>query len=73
MTAVSEVMVVEQEPEPEHPPPLQPEKVEPEVGVADRVTDVPEVMEDWVQVEPQFIVPPVTVPDPVPDLETERV
>jgi hypothetical protein len=50
----------------------QPENVEPEVGVAVRVTIVP-VVTEVEQVEPQLIGPPETVPVPVPDLVTERV
>jgi hypothetical protein len=60
-------------PVPEHPPPLHPEKVEPVEGVAVRVMEVPEDMEDWEQVEPQEMEPPETVPEPVPDLDTVRV
>jgi len=59
---------------PEHPPPDQPVKVEPETGAAVRVTDVPE-LKLAEQVEPQLM--PlgllVTMPEPVPVLETERV
>ena len=56
--------------------PLQPEKVEPAVGVGVRVTTVPELYEAK-QVAPQLIWLPcvgleveVTVPEPVPDLLT---
>jgi hypothetical protein len=45
-------------------------KVEPEEANAVRVMDVPDVIDDCEQVEPQDIEPPVTVPEPVPDLET---
>jgi hypothetical protein len=57
---------------PVHVPPLQPVKVDPASGVAVSVTDVP----FWilaVQVEPQLMPEPVTVPEPVPDLVTVNV
>jgi hypothetical protein len=66
-------MVVVHDPVPLHPPPLQPVKVEPDAGDAVRVMEVPEEMADWVQVEPQEMEPPETVPVPVPDLVTVRV
>ncbi|GIX32855.1 MAG: hypothetical protein KatS3mg125_0811 [Lysobacterales bacterium] len=65
------LIVTEQEPVPEHPPPLHPAKVEPESGVAVNVT-----VEPWLklaeQVEPQLIPEGllVTVPLPVPALFT---
>jgi hypothetical protein len=60
-------------PVPEHAFP-QPVNVEPEAGVAVRVTDVPEVMETE-HVEPQFTPPvlEVIVPLPAPLFVTERV
>src|SRR5437867_3566253 len=52
--------------------PVQPENVEPEAAVAERLTAVPlcRVLE---QVLPQLMPLPVTVPVPVPFLLTERV
>ncbi len=41
VTVVLAVSVTVQEPAPEQPPPLQPEKAEPAAGVAVRVTAVP--------------------------------
>jgi hypothetical protein len=73
VTVVSAVTVTLQVPVPEQPPPDQPEKVESELAEAERVMLVPEEMEDWEQVEPQEMEPPVTVPEPVPDLDTVRV
>ncbi len=54
--------------------PLQPAKVEPAAGAAVRVTVVPGVT-DCEHVAPQLIPAgvPVTVPDPVPLLVTDRV
>ena len=71
VTVVFALTVTVQVPVPEHPPPDQPAKVEPEVGDAVSVTDVPEftVVE---HVAPQLIAPPVTVPEPVPVLVMER-
>ena len=67
------VIETEQVPVPEQPSPDQPVKVEPEAGLAVRATDVPE-LKLAEQVEPQLM--PlgllVTVPEPVPVLETER-
>ena len=56
---------------PEHPPPDQPVKVDPDEGSAVNVTVVPSV-NDALQVEPQSIPGGslVTLPSPVPDLET---
>ena len=71
VTLVSALTVRVQFPVPVHAPD-QPVKVEPEVGAAESVIEVPDVIPDWVQVEPQEIDPPVTVPKPVPDLFTER-
>jgi hypothetical protein len=73
VTVTLDVTVTTQVPVPEHPPPLHPVKVEPPLGVAVRVIDVPLDIDDWEQVEPQLIEPPVTVPEPVPDLVMERV
>jgi len=55
--------------------PDQLEKVEPLAGVAVRVVTVPEERPETEQLEPQLMEPPeeVTVPEPVPALETERV
>ena len=41
VTDVAAFMVTEHVPVPEHPPPLQPAKVEPPAGAAVSVTDVP--------------------------------
>src|SRR5262245_50940954 len=74
VTVVSAVRVTVQFPVPEHPPPLQPAKVEPMAGEAVSVTAVPlsNVAE---HVEPQLIPAgfEVTVPRPVPVLLTESV
>lgn len=51
--------------------PPQPEKVEPDDGVAVRTAAVP-VFTVTTQVEPQLRPEPVTVPEPVPDLEAAR-
>ncbi len=66
MTVVALVIVRVQVPVPEHPP-LQPENVEPLLGTAARVTDVP-VLNPNEQVTPQLIPAGVlvTVPEPVP-------
>ena len=76
-SAVTDLLAVietVQVPVPEQPSPDQPVKVEPEAGLAVRATDVPE-LKLAEQVEPQLM--PlgllVTVPEPVPVLETERV
>src|SRR6266550_3954752 len=64
-------MVAVQAPVPEHPPPLQPVKVEPAAGVAVSVTTVP-LAKLAEQVAPQVIPAGelVTVPLPVPALLT---
>src|SRR5437879_11958753 len=63
-----------QVPEPEQPPPLQPEKVEPAVGVAVKVTAVP-LANGAEHVAPQATPAGllVTVPAPAPALVTVRV
>src|SRR5207247_46702 len=73
-TVVLAVRVTVQVLVPEHPPPLQPSKVEPVAGVAVRVTGVP-LSKDAEQVAPQLIPAgfEVTVPLPVPSRTTERV
>ena len=58
-------------PVPEHAPD-QPVKVEPVDAIATRVTAVP-FGTTAEHVEPQVIAPPVTVPVPVPNLETVTV
>jgi len=69
VTLVAELTVTLQvAPVPEQAPP-QPENVDPELGEAVRATTVP-VLTVAEQVEPQLIVPPVTMPDPEPVLET---
>ena len=62
------------EPVPEHPPPLHPANVEPVLGVALKVPEVPGLTSTE-QTEPQLIEPPpeVTRPEPVPGLVMERV
>ena len=73
VTVVLAVSVTEQEPVPEHPPPLQPVKVEPVAGAAVRVTAVPlgKLAE---QLVPQLIPAGelVTVPLPGPAVATVR-
>ena len=74
LTVVAAVRVTVHVPVPEHPPPLQPVKVELAPGVALSVTTVP-LVSDAEQVAPQLM--PVgllvTVPVPVPALETVSV
>jgi hypothetical protein len=74
VTVVAAVSVTVQVPVPEHPPPLQPVKVEPAAGTAVRVTTVP-LAQAAIQVEPQEIPAGllVTVPTPEPVLLTVRV
>jgi len=68
------VRVRVQVPVPAHPPPLQPENVDPPAGLAVRVTTVP-LLYEAEQVAPQLIPAgfDVTVPPPEPDLFTVRV
>ena len=75
VTVVSALIVIVQVPAPLHPPPDHPANVEPDAGVAVKVETVPEVTPETEQVAPQFMEPPdeVTVPEPVPFFETERV
>ena len=63
------VSVTEQDPVPEHPPPLQPAKKFVAAGAASRRTVVP-LRTDSVHAAPQLIPPPVTVPAPVPGFAT---
>lgn len=72
VTVMLEETVTVQLPVPEQPPPDQPAKVEPELAAAVNVTLVPEFIVSE-QSEPQEIPVPVTVPEPVPALETVRV
>ncbi|HTX52057.1 MAG TPA: hypothetical protein VMD08_01505 [Candidatus Baltobacteraceae bacterium] len=67
------LMVTVQGPVPLHPPPLQPVKVDPPLGVAVRVTIVP-LAKPALQVAPQLIPAGllVTVPLPLPLLLTVR-
>jgi len=60
---------------PEHEPPVNPTNVDVALGVAVRVTDVPDVRAVEVQVVPQLIPPvlDVTVPEPVPAGVTDSV
>ena len=62
---------------PEHPPPDQPVNVDPAAGVAVRATDwpKPKLAESLLQLVPQLIPAGllVTVPEPVPALDTVRV
>lgn len=73
VTPWSEFMAIVQVPVPEHPPPDQPVKAEPELAVAVSVTDVPGEYAA-LQVEPQLMPDGelVTVPLPLPDLETVK-
>src|SRR5207249_11056562 len=73
VTVVAALRVTVQAPGPEQPPPLQPLKVEPAAGAAVSVTAVP-LVKLAAQVAPQ-VMPAgllVTVPAPVPALETVR-
>ncbi len=74
VTVWVEFMVIVQVPVPEQPPPDQPPKMEPESADALSVIDVPPVYVA-LQVEPQLMPPEelVTVPEPVPDLEIDKV
>src|SRR5437879_74235 len=74
VTVVAALRVTVQAPGPEQPPPLQPVKVEPAAGAAVSVTAVP-LVKLAAQVAPQ-VMPAgllVTVPAPVPALETVSV
>src|SRR5438046_1785759 len=73
VTVVAAETVTTHVPVPEHPPPLQPVKVEPAAGAAVSVTAVP-LVKLAEQVTPQVIPAGVlvTVPMPVPALETVR-
>ena len=73
MTEILPVTVTLQVPVPEHPPPLQLEKVDPALGEAVKVTLVPELYGSE-QSAPQLMPAgaDVTVPEPVPDLVTVR-
>src|SRR5436309_2671942 len=73
VTVVAPETVTTHVPVPEHPPPLQPVKVEPAAGAAVSVTAVP-LVKLAEQVTPQVIPAGVlvTVPMPVPALETVR-
>ena len=73
VTVDAAVTVTAQEPVPEQAP-LQPAKDEPAAGAAVSVTVVPEVT-DCEHVAPQLIPDgiPVTVPEPLPPLVTDRV
>src|SRR5213592_1808343 len=74
VTVVAALRVTVQAPGPEQPPPLQPLKVEPAAGAAVSVTAVP-LVKLAAQVAPQ-VMPAgllVTVPAPVPALETVSV
>ena len=74
VTEVAPLTVTAHVPVPPHPPPLQPANVEPDAGVAVRVTVVP-AGTDWLQSEPQVIPAGLltTVPVPVPAFVTARV
>ena len=74
VTVVAAETVTTHDPVPEHPPPLQPVKVEPAAGAAVSVTAVP-LVKLAEQVAPQ-VMPAgalVMVPVPVPTLETVSV
>src|SRR5206468_851816 len=72
VTVVAAVRVTVHEPMPAQPPPLQPVKTEPAVGVAVRVTAVP-LAHGPAQSVPQLIPAGVLVTVPVPALVTVRV
>src|SRR5882724_3373225 len=74
VTLWATLMVTVQVPVPVQPPPLQPVKVEPATGAAVRVTIVP-IENEAEQVAPQEMPAGllVTVPLPLPDLETVNV
>src|SRR5207249_4564618 len=74
VTVVAALRVTVQVPVPEHPPPLQPLKVEPAAGLAESVTAVP-LVKLAEQVAPQVIPAGelVTVPLPVPAGVTVRL
>src|SRR5947208_11519601 len=74
VTVVAEETVTTHDPVPEHPPPLQPLKVEPAAGAAVSVTAVPPAKLAE-QVAPQLMPAGllVTVPVPVPAFETVSV
>ena len=59
-------------PVPEHPPPDQPLKLEPEAGVAVTVTVVPDT-KLFEQVPGQLIPEPATLPEPLPVNATARL
>jgi hypothetical protein len=74
VTVVAAESVTVHVPVPEHPPPLQPVKVEPAAGAAVSVTAVP-LVKVAEQVAPQLMAAGalVTIPVPVPALETVSV
>jgi hypothetical protein len=74
VTLSAEFIVTVQVPVPLQPPPLQPENVEPVVGLADNVTTVPKA-KLALQVAPQLTPAGVlvTVPAPVPAFDTVSV
>ena len=74
VTVVAALRVTVHVPVPEHPPPLQPVKIEPAAGAAVSVTAVP-LVKLAEQVAPQVIPAGalVTVPLPVPAGVTVRV
>jgi len=74
VTDVAALTVTAQTPVPAHPPPLQPENVEPVAGVALKVTTVP-LVNAVEQVAPQEMPPGalVTLPLPVPEFVTLSV
>ena len=73
VTFCAALMVTVQEPVPEHPPPVQPVKVDPPLGAAVSVTLVP-LVKLALHVLPQLIPAglEVTVPVPVPLLVTVK-
>ena len=73
VTLAAEVAVIVQVPVPEHPPPLQPAKVDPAAGEAVRTTTVPWLYAS-LQSTPQLIPAGllVTVPLPLPDFDTVK-
>jgi hypothetical protein len=66
---ISEVIGTVQLPVPEQPPPDQPSNIEPQLGLAVSLTDVPDANEA-LQVEPQLMPDGelLTVPEAVPEL-----
>jgi hypothetical protein len=73
VTAASALIVTEHTPVPEQPPPDQPEKLDPDAGVAVRWTTVPWGYCCWQLAEQLSEAPSDTDPEPVPANATESV